>query len=775
MFAVILLTVMGWILEAGLAYSLYRVIAKRLPAMLYRILLTWVIFQVVNSLAALTTWFAFGDDFSLLLFYLILTAFACPFALWAFFDRRREPIALKDALANSEKSFLISFGILFLALFLSTARYGFMPQWGNVDMANQVNAINAFHAKMLPGWIGRTPFVVQAAPVLGEAIGLWGYIFGYNFLTALLARLTFTETIYILNLTSSLNMALWLSAPLLLTDWKKAKVWTILYWLWIVFSVSGWYSAVDRGWLTSIYSIGQCVVVLACLFYMVKQGVKSRALLYVSIGLGSFMVANAHPYNYPIFLLSVVLMALFSGEKKYGKRLLRALGYGAVGVVMLAPLIMQSAFEKVANDIFGFISTGDLAGILSIRDFKMLTSAKAPMWLGVAGMLAAVAVVLILVRTVRKSYIVGISAVATVLGLYAVYGSGGYLYQKESFLAPPLFFMFALQLICDLWQLVYHKWIEKKAKHSCGRWETYVVIPVLIASLLISGQIDLQKGITHIRERFIDVQPMIEPAYYGAAKAISVRDADQGGRGPVNFRPLDGARKMFLSRIVREDDLSQLIPALPYYAVESTSYGQIIQFISMTPDEEISEWEDGWYLVHDTQERGWPGYRAMASLMSGEERIFTSGNIAVTEMWLDPEMRFSYIPLAGGVVPVRVERTNTKTIYIEGFGQGTMACTTDAPAVLGMENPLKDIPGDLLLFFRGSVTAPGRITVRILDADGMELAYRILPEFRGMTTLQIPAETLTGGAARFEIVMEPGNISSSAVMQWMCVFAIPGE
>lgn len=773
MFSVILLTILGWLLEAGVAYCLYRVIARQIPALLYRILLTWVFLQVLNTLASLTTWFVFQDNFSLLLFYVLLAVLCIPFALWAFLGRHNGRMEVSEPLTANEKSFLYSFGILFVILFLSTARNGFMPQWGNVDMANQVNVINAFHAKMLPDWNYAYPHVVQAASVLREATSMWGYIFGYNFLTALISRLTFAETIYVLNITTCFNMALWLSVPLLLVDWKKTKTWTLLYWILILFAVSEWYSAVERGWLSSIYSLGQCVIVLAGIFYLNRLGEKRSALFYVSIGIGSFMVANAHPYNYPIFFLSIVLMALFSGERKTGRKILRALLYGAISVFSLLPLWMENEFKAVFSQIFGFIFSGDFAGLLTIRDFDMITSASAPVWIGIVGMLAGVTVVLFVVRTVKRSYIVGISAVATVVALYAVYGSNGYLYQKEFILTPPLFFLLALHLIHDVWLLIYDKWIAGRTKTASGKWQAYVLAPVLIAALLLTGQIDIGNGITRIQDRIINTKPMIEPEYYQASKLIADRIWEQGGKGLVNFRTVNGARKMFLSRIVREDDLAQLIPALDYFAVEPTSYEKLIQYVDMAREDQRTDWETGMYLVHDARESSWPGFATLSRLMADEETVYRSGDIAVTKMRLSPDIRSAYIPLAGGVVPVRIERTNTRTRYIEGFGQGTAASAAGAPAVIGLANPLADAPGDLLFLFRGNVREPGRITLRLKDAYGREITHSILPALDELTTVLIPQEDLNRGVARFEIMMEPGGNTDDAVLQWMRVYAIP--
>lgn len=775
MLSVILLTIAGWLLEAGIAYSLYRVIERRIPALLYRVLLVGVFWQVLNTLAALTTWFLFKEGFTLLLFYGLLAVLGIPFALWAIVGGRRKPaLPVKESLTVNEKVFLINFGVLFLVLFLSTARYGFMPMWGNVDMANQYNAINAFHAKMLPGWQYPIPFVVKAAPALRSATNMWGYVFGYNFLTALISRLTFIETIYLLNVTTCFNMALWLSAPLLLVEWKNTKVWTVLYWVWVAFSVQDWYSAVDRGWLTSIYSLGQCVIVLACVFYMNRLDGKNGLLFYLGIGIGSFMVANAHPYNYPIFFLSVLLMALFSGERNIGKKLLRALLYGSISIISLLPLCMENAFWWEFKRIFGFLFSGDFAGLLTIRNFQMLTTVKAPMWIGIGAMIAGIVVVLLLVRSVKKSYIVGISAVATVVALYAVYGSGGYLYQKEAILTPPLFFMLGLHLIHDLWQLVYQKWLKGRLRMGSEAVQSYVVAPLLIVALLAAGQIDFATGITHIQERFIDSKPMIEPAYYRASKIVADRLSAQGGKGLVNFRTLDGARKMFLARIVREDDLAQSIPDLDYYAVEATTFEKIIQYIDMTPDDKRPAWEEGWYLVHDGQEKNWPGYDILSLLMTEEEQVYSEDGIAVTRMQLRPDVRSVYYPLAGGVPPVRIRRTNANMRYMEDFGYGTMASTVDTPAVLGMDNLLVDTSGDLLFLLQGKCGAPGRVTLRILDADGNEVAHSILPAFDGLAAVTIPEDALAQGAARFELVLTPGNIPASAVLQWMRVYAIPG-
>jgi|GEM_PF-4785633 len=776
MFTAIILTILGWLLEAGTAYCLYRIIARRTPSMLYRILLTWVFWQVLNTLAALTTWFVFQENFSLLLFYVLLIVLSSPFALWLFLGKRRERVeaSVRDPISVNEKSFLISLGVLFLVFFLSTARHGFMPQWGNVDMANQYNAINAFHAKMLPNWNYSYPYVVKAAPVLWEATTMWGYIFGYNFLTALISRLTFAETIYVLNITSCFNMALWLSAPLLLTEWKKVKIWTGLYWVWVLLTVSEWYSAVDRGWLTSIYSLGQCVIVLACIFYLSRREGKRGALFYLSIGIGSFMVANAHPYNYPIFFLSVILMALFSGEQRIGKRILRALGYGAISILSLAPLMMQSAFKKVFQVIFGYIGNGNFAGLLTIRDFEMLTTAKAPMWLGIIGMLIGLAVVLLLVRSVKKSYIVGISAVATVVGLYAAYGSGGYLYQKAAFLAPPLFFLLALHLIHDVWQLIYEKWIAGRTKISSEKYQTYLLAPVLIAALLLTGQIGLSTGITRIQDRFIDVKPMIEPEYYQASKVVTNELRGQGGKGLVNFRTLDGARKMFLSRIVRADDLAQSIPDLDYYAVEPTSYDALIQYVDMASEEQRLDWETGVFLVHDAQERQWPGFSTLSMFLSENEQVFTDGDLAVTKMRLREDVRTSFIPLAGGVLPVRVDRINTRTYYNKDeLKQETVVRTLGEPASLSMDNPLSGIEGDLLFLIDGAADDLGRITFRLTDSSGREIAYSVLSAFDGLTQIVIPREDLATGAARIDLGMEPGDDPDSTVLRGIRVYAVP--
>lgn len=777
MFTMILLTILGWLLEAGAAYCLYRIIARQIPALLYRILLTWVFWQVLNTLAALTTWFIFQANFSLLLFYVLFIVFCVPFVLWAFLGKRREGAAVsaKEPPTANEKTFLLSFGILFLILFLSTARHGFMPQWGNVDMANQFNAINSFHANMLPDWTYAYPYVIQAGSVLQTAPGMWGYIFGYNFLTALLSRLTFVETIYMLNITTCFNMALWLSAPLLLVEWKKARVWTVLYWVWLLLSVNNWYSAVDRGWLTSIYSLGQCLIVLTCIFYTNRHSGKNRALFYVSMGIGSFMVANAHPYNYPIFFLSVLLMALFSGEQRLGRRIRRALGYGAISMLALAPLMMQSAFKKVFQSIFGYITSGDFAGLLTIRNFEMLTSAKAPMWLGIIGMLIGIAVVLFLVRSVKRSYIVGISAVATVVGLYAVYGSNGYLYQKAAFLAPPLFFLLALHLIHDVWQLVYDKWIAGRTKIPSGKWQAYVLAPVLISALLLTGQADLDRGITRIQDRLIDVKPMIEPEYYRASKVVANNLKNQGGRGLVNFRSLDGARKMFLSRIVRADDMAQSIPDLDYFAVESTSYDKLIQYVDMASEDQRLDWETGVYLVHDTQDINWPAFDTLSMLLAEEAQVFSSGDIAVTRLRLSEDVRSSYIPLAGGVIPVRVERVNTRTFFNEDdLVQETMARIPGEPGLLSMDNPLTGISGDMLFLIDGTVNDPGRVTLRIQDAYGREIAHRILSVFDGLMSVVIPREELGQGAARIELDMEPGDAPDSVALRWMRVYAVPG-
>ena len=776
MFSVIVLTILGWLLEAGAAYCLYRIIARQIPALLYRVLLTWVFWQVLNTLAALTTWFAFHEEFSLLLFYVLFIVFCIPFALWAFWGKQREGagVSAKEPPTANEKTFLISFGVLFLVLFLSTARHGFMPQWGNVDMGNQFNAINAFHAKMLPNWEYAYPHVIQAASALRSATNMWGYAFGYNFLVALISRLTFVETIYMLNITSCFNMALWLSAPLLLVEWKKPRVWTALYWLWLLLSVSEWYSAVDRGWLTSIYSLGQCVIVLACIFYMNRQVVQNRTLFYVSIGIGSFMVANAHPYNYPIFFLSVLLMALFSGERKFGKRIRRAVLYGAISVLSLVPLVMENAFWWEFKRIFGFIFSGNFAGLLTIRDFEMLTTAQAPMWLGIIGMLAGIAVVLLLVRSVKRSYIVGISAVATVVGLYAAYGSGGYLYQKAAFLAPPLFFLLALHLIHDVWQLVYDKWIAGRTGIPSGKWQAYVLAPVLIAALLLTGQADLDKGVTRIQDRLIDVKPMIEPEYYRASKAVTNMLKEQGGRGLVNFRSLDGARKMFLSRIVRTDDMAQSIPDLDYYAVEPTSYDKLLQYAGMASEDQRLGWETGLYLVHDAQDIDWPAFDTLSLLLAETEQVFADGDIAVTRLRLSEDVRFSYIPLAGGVVPVPIERVNTRTFFNEDdLTQETVARIPGEPASFSMDNPLAGTGGDLIFLVDGTAEDPGRITLRIQDAYGREITHSILPALDELTTMLIPQEDLNRGVARFEIMMEPGGNTDDAVLQWMRVYAIP--
>lgn len=777
MVASILLTIAGWLIEAGVTYCLYRVVARRLPALLYRVLLTWVFLQVINSLAALTTWFIFEDNLSLLTFYLVFIVFTCPFAFWAFFDKRRTVpfLGKKESITGNEKFFLYSFGILFLVLLIASVRNGFMPMWGNVDMANHTNMINAFHAKLMQGWTADAPFIVQASAAMREGIYNWGYCFGYNFLTALISRLTFIPTIYLINITTCFNMALWLSAPLLLTEWKKARIWAILYWVWIAFSTSEWYGAVDRGWLTSIYSIGQCVIILATLFYIHRQEDRSPALLYVSIGLGSFMVANAHPYNYPIFLLSVIMIALFTGERRFGKRILRALRYGCISLVMLLPLLMESAFKNVGQQIWEKVSSGDFAALLKIRDFDMLTSAKAPVWLGVAGAIVGIAVVLIVVRSVKKSYIVGISTVITVVGLYAVYGGGGYLYQKEAFLAPPLFFMLALQIIYDIWQLVYHKWCIKNARHDTVQWQSYVVVPILIAALIATDQINLTAGFAQIQDRFVHVEPMAEPDTYQAAKVLSgiIVEENRANQCPINFRELDGARKMFCARITRQDDLAQEAPGLPYYAVEPTSYEQLIQYIDMTPVKKKANWETGWYLVHDKQEEAWPGYRTLMALMSGAEYVYASGDTVVTRMQLKKDVESAYIPFVSGYREVHIERTNLSAVQNKELGWVAVPAAIESPAMMAMDNPLEDTDGDLLFLFRGAVVDQGSVTLRIKNGYGVETAHSVLPSFSGMVSVTIPREDVAQGAACIEIEIGPGNIQAPALLQWVRIYSIP--
>ena len=774
MFSVILLTIAGLLLEAGAAYCLYLIIARQVPGLLYRILLTWVFWQVLNTLAALATWFAFRDDFTLLYFYMLFIGFVSPFVVWILVGKRRAPsLSLKETevLSGGEKSFLYSFGFLSIILLAATLRHGFMPMWGNVDMANQCSTINAFHAKMLPNWEHTVPHVVQASPALAQSVRNWGYSFGYNFLVALFSRLTFIETIYVLNISSCLNLALWLSAPLLFVEWKKTKVWTVLYWVGIVFGTSQWYSAVERGWLTSIYSIGQCLIVLACIFHMVKHREKSGALLYTGIGLGAFMVANAHPYNYPIFFLSVLLVAVFSGNFRFGRRILRAVLYGVISLIGLLPLYMETAFKIIFDRAFGFITQGNLAGLLTIRNFEMQTSVAAPMWLGIAGILAGLVVVLLLVRSVKKVYIVGISAVATVVLLYAVYGSGGYIYQKAVLIAPPLFLLFGLHLVHDIWQLAYNKWLKSRSK--TGKIEMYVVAPLLIAAMLLTGQISINRGIANMQDQFLDVKPMIEPEYYRAAKLIGDNIAKEGNRNPVNFRTLDGARKMFLARIVRQDDLAQWVPGLDYYAVEPTSYEKLIQYVDMAPDGRRPAWEAGMYLVHDARERDWPGFDTLSRLMADVAPVYEENDIAVTRMRLHPGVESAHIPLAGGVVPVPIQRTNARTRFLEDFGQGTMASTAEAPAVLGMDNPLSDTGGDLLFLFNGMVRSPGRVTLTIKDAYGQEITHAILPAMDGLTTVVIPRDDMDRDAARFELVMDTGDVPASVILQWLRVYAIP--
>lgn len=714
----IILARMCWILIHN-KYSFGKIISTLISIMLLLNL---------NSIVGITSYYIKGEDFNIIHINIIFMIYNLLLYILLrknkFFNSRINSV---NKVTKSEKYFLIIFSCIFAILFLST-QCSFMPIWGNVDEANHYYFINTFHQRLFINSKFNDIFVAlnpKNSQLYAMEIFRYSYLFGYHFICAIISKITFIDTIYILHFSLCIIMASYLAAPILLCGNRKKII--ILYIILLVLGSDKWYSMIATGYDAQLYAIMLCMVLLVFIAEVLRLEEENKFVWYFIIPINVLGVLNAYSLVGGILISWLILILII-------KRKFKALGINIIYLLFLIPI---PAISNQIKNLF-FSENVVLDEALTVKYNEV------PIIIIIISIYIIFAITNYIIRNKIKDNYKECFYLVTMVWIiitYFILGKDNYTSYKTYIMSFPI-----ILLAC----------IESSYLYITNKRFRQEGIFILVSIVLVLTNI-LSLNITNLKN-IVNAKPMIEKGEYSCIKYLINNYEDDTNveyintDGPTNFLMYSLVRKYSITSQIEEESRNMFFK-------DTRNYSDLYNYIS--DDIKGFELENGKVfltLSNKNNKRNYISNKKYEYLIENNEVLYSKDDWQVKKYTLNTNIDQQNIGLQEWDNITDSEKTAIEDIHM--YEKCLVSKAGNQEIILDKYiNSITD--KNIYMKIDGRCINGADVKIQLLNYDNI-VAEEDLPEFQHVYNLEFKD---ISNINRIKVIFNPKDIYDSVLIQ----------